>query len=204
MKYHVITPFRRFENLQRMLAMLEPFNLEWNILLDKNLPFKVSVPGDWVKCFYLEPAQPFWRAWANHINKYIELAVIVPEDRYLILNDDDFYEPDFFSKIDKHSGEVIICSMLRGHRTPPGLEPIRCHGTHTLTACPQNMQVGAVGCEQMIVSGRIFSGIKLTDEPCADGVAICNVVKSNPVDYAPEAFVWFNYLEPGRWNHPPQ
>lgn len=201
MKYHIVTPYKRFENLHPQIEMLkaQDANLAWDLLLDKHLPFHISVPGDWVRTFFFEPQQPFWQAWRHHLNAYIGIADIVANDRYLILNDDDAVEPGFFQKIDQHDGNLIICSMMRGHQTPPS-GPLRSHPTDTLMADPANMRVGRVGCEQMICTGELFRQLKFANDVCADGMAIVDMVSRHPADYAAEAFVWFNYYEPGRWN----
>lgn len=201
MKYHIVTPFKRFENLSQQTEMLKSqgVDLHWDLLIDSNTPFNVSIPGGWVTIFHFPPVQPFWRAWRNHLNSYIRIANISSGERYLILNDDDFYEPDFFKKLDLHTGNFIVCSMMRGQRTPPS-GPQRSHPTDTLMADPSNMRVGRVGCEQMIVTGELFKTIHFADDVCADGIAIVDMYRRQPVDFAPEAFVWFNYLEPGRWD----
>lgn len=206
MRYHVITPFSRFENLKPMVEMLsdqmanqgqDKFTLDWSILLDNNLPFAVSVPAKWVTVFYFPPAQPFWRAWSKHLNGFIKQGFIWPKDRYIILNDDDFAEPGFFAKLDKRAGEFLVCSMQRGQHVATGGHN---HPTDTLIASPENMNVGRVGCEQMIVSGQLFKTITFADHLCADGMAIVELSKRHPPVFVPEANVLFNYLEPGRWD----
>lgn len=197
MKYNVVTPFSRFQNLKMMYAHIKSHGVQWHLLLDQNNNFKPLFSEPWVICHYAPPCQPFWRAWRNHLNEFIRIGTINPEERYIILNDDDFVEPGFFEKIDKHTGEFLVCSMMRGQRIPPGGHN---HPTDTLMACPENMQVGRVGCEQMIVSGRLLSQIRFADDLCADGIAIVELAKKHPPVYVPEAYVWFNFLEPGRWH----
>ena len=200
--YHVVTPFSRVQNLRRQLEMMTRFGVEWDLLIDANSRMKRSLPN-WVRIFSFQPQQPFWRAWAHHLNQYISTVPIIPDDRYCILNDDDFYEPGFFSKLDQHNGDVLICSMMRGQHVPLESGPLRSHPTDTLIACAENMKVGRVGCEQMICSGKVFSTLHFVDDPCADGMAIVDASKRYPVEYVPDANVWFNYLEPGRWTQRP-
>lgn len=201
MKYHVITPFSRFENLRPLIAMLEPHGIEWDIIMDEDVPFRLLFKHEWIRSYYCpKTAPPFWSVWRKAINWYLDTTVIKEEDRYCILNDDDAYEPGFFKKLSKIEGEVIICSMKRGDRIPPVSDPVRAHPTNTLIAAPENAVVCGVGAEQMIISGRLLLGIRLEDHPYADGIMISKAVKENGAKYVPDAFVWFNYYEPGRWN----
>src|SRR5512135_869824 len=197
MKYHVVTPFSRFQNYVPLREMLRPHAVMWHLLMD-DPPTNIPSPHeDWIEHRYFPPAQPFWRAWANHLNRFIATCPITPTDRYVILNDDDFVEPEFFSKLDRHSGEMLVCSMARGQHTPPSGHK---HPITALLTCPKNMRVGSVGCEQLICSGRIFSTLKFADDLCADGIAIVDLSKRAAIKYVPEAWVWFNYLEAGRWD----
>lgn len=197
MNNHIVTPFSRFENLSAMMHMLEPMGVEWHLLLDDNGVARLNPQHDWIHCYYFPSVQPFWRAWAQHLNAFIKMAPLVDGDRYMILNDDDFLEPGFFAKTDEHNGEVLVVSMKRGQHSPPGGHG---HGTDTLVACPENMLVGRVGCEQMLVSGRLLPTVHFNDSITADGEAIVDMSKRAAIEYAPEAFVFFNYLEPGRWD----
>jgi hypothetical protein len=197
--YHVVTPFSRFENLERIVRMLEGRPVMWHPIFDEGLAFDVEFKQDWIKKSYSPKSVPFWLMWADSMNRFITAGGLVQDDRYCILNDDDFYEPDFFDKVDKHDGELVICSMKRGHHTPAGVAAERAHGTDTLTGRPEEMCVGRVGAEQIIVSGRIFATMGFTGGVAADGECIVQTAAKHPVDYCPEAFVWFNFLEPGRW-----
>ncbi len=202
MKYHIITPFARFENLRKIIDMLAPKDVSWHPIMDEDLPFRFRFDQFWIVPSYCPVIQgPFWSKWRHAINWFLDTSIVYPTDRWCILNDDDFYEPDFFEKITTHKADVVIASMKRGHHIPPVTDPVRAHPTSTLIAAPENMVPCGVGIEQMIVSGRILSGVRLEDNAYADGMLISSVVKNNEVDYAPEAFVWFNYLEPGRWDH---
>ena len=201
--YHVITPFRRFENLEAQYRMLQDMPVRWHLILDSGLPWEPVFGlhgGSWIQKGFCPRSAPFWSFWADALNRFISSGPLEPEDYYGILNDDDAYEPDFFHKLDRHTGDVIVASMKRGHQIPPGVIPERAHGTDTLEAKPENMQVGRVGAEQLFCKGKIFEKYGFNNTITADGERICAIVKDHPVDYAPEAFVWFNYLEFGRWN----
>lgn len=201
--YHALTPFSRFQNLEKLIRLLEKMPVTWHVIFDEGLPFDIHFNQSWIQKSYCPRSEPFWSMWADALNRFISAGRIDPNGFYCILNDDDLYEPDFFHKIEQHTGEVIICSMKRGDHTPPGTLPERAHGTDTLEAKPENMVPGRVGAEQMIVSGRVFQTCGFSNSVCADGECIAKVCSQNGVDYAPEAFVWFNALEPGRWDSLP-
>lgn len=202
--YHVITPLGRLQNLERLIRMLEPMQqVRWHVIFDEGLPFDVSFSGHtqrWITKGYCPRSSPFWSFWADAQNRFISAGPLVDDDRYCILNDDDAYEPGFFDKLDRHTGEVIVCSMKRGQHIPAGVAADRAHGTDTLEAKPESMGVGRVGAEQMITSGRVWAKYGFTNTITADGERIVKVVAENEVNYVPDAYVLFNRFENGRWD----
>lgn len=196
MNYRVITPFTRFQNLLEFSRMLHSLRVTWHPVFNDDLPYGIH-NVDWIVAFYCPRPEPNFNPVHSALNFFITHARLYDEDRYLFLMDDDWYEPGFFDKIDKHPGELLICSMLRGHNQPPNGLP---YGTDPLTAAPENIRVGHVAAEQLIVSGRLLRDCRFGPEPFADGLLIEKLAKENRVEFVPEANVWFNYLEPGRWN----
>lgn len=200
MKHHVITPLNRFQNYVRLRDMLEPQRVEWHVIVDADQPFRIESGESWIHSYVAENTHQRFFERCNHaINEWLDRH-LVDEDRYAILNDDDAYEPGFFDKVREHSEDVLIPSMRRGNRTPPGVSPERAHGTNTLVACPENMKVGHIGVEQLIVRGSILKHCRLPLSIAGDGEMICYIAATNPVKYIPDAYVWFNYFEPGRWD----
>jgi hypothetical protein len=199
-KYHIVTPFSRPENFNRLRDMLKPFDVDWHLLIDDPPTFELHYDETWIHKYLIPKTDPPWKMWRRCIQCFVEAPGIFDDDRYLILADDCFYEPDFFAKIDKHPGELVICSMKRGDNTPAGASPERAHGTDTLVAAPENMHPCGVSAEQIILSGKLFRRINLIVATASDGYMIEAMVNDHVAEYAPEAFVWFNYLEPGRWN----
>lgn len=205
--YHVVTPFSRFENLRALIDMLSAqrspkYELRWHLLMDDNLPFAFRFAASWITVHYSPPSTPFWSRWADALNRFISSGVIEDDHHYMILNDDDAYEPGFFEKVNAVDGQVIAVSMKRGHHTPAGVAAERAHGTGTLEALPDRMIPGQVGAEQIICTGKIFGAHGLENRIDADGYRIMAIVRQDParVAYLPAAFVHFNYFEPGRWD----
>lgn len=199
MRFHVITPLARIQNFNAQRELLRPHKIQWHIITDFGAT-EIESDEDWIHCYrFNNPEKTFWGRCNAAVNWFFDHRVLVSRDMYGILNDDDAYEPNFFEKIKSVSGEVRVVSMMRGNKTPSDVSPERAHGTHTLLAAPSQMKVGHVGVEQLFVSGRIQSHCRLPIHICGDGQMIEYIVATNPVTYVPDAFVWFNYLEPGRW-----
>ena len=194
--YRVITPFSRFENLAQFSRMLHKHPVIWHPIFNDDLPFGIHNVS-WIDPMYAPAATPGFNPGNWYINWFIIHARLLDDDRYLVLADDDFYEPRFFDKLDEHEGEVLICSMLRGQHQPPGGVP---YGTSPLVAAPKNLKIGGVGMEQLVISGRLLKNFRIGPETVSDGAAIINLSKEHKFEFVPEANVWFNYLEPGRWD----
>lgn len=204
MKYHVITPFSRFENFAALRDMLRDQrtseqDIHWHLILDDNPSVSLQTSDDWIHQNRFPTVRPVWEMWRLMITCMAHSPEVSDTDRYMILHDDDFYEPGFFKKIDAVAGNIVICSMKRGNAIPPGLEPHLQHPPVDLIARPESMAVCAVGAQQIVMSGSIFRVVNLPSEVYADGLMIVDLVKRFGASYAPDAFVWFNYLQPGRW-----
>lgn len=201
MNHHVITPLNRFENLRKLVTLLEPQKIIWHVIIDRDVPFRLWFEQDWIHCHVCpNDGTTFWSRCNTSINWLLDTMPCVPTDRYSILNDDDAYEPGYFDKLRSHSGDVIVTSMHRGNATPIGVAAERAHGTNTLVAAPENMKVGHVGVEQICVAGSILNACRLPLHIAGDGQMIEYICATNHVRYVPDAFVWFNYLEKGRWS----
>lgn len=172
---HIVTPFSRPQNLPRLLPMILDTGAEWH-------PIDDPAPADWDGCY--------WK-----INQFLS-GPLVDTDRYGFLADDDYYEPGFFQKLDQHKGEVVICSMLQGnHRSDLPPTPAK-----RVLAAPEFMHVNCCGLPQIFVSGRVGKLIRFENRCDADGRMIEYLVANYAIDYAPECWVWWNYLRPGRWD----
>lgn len=187
--YHVITPCARPENIPSLEKMLEPMRIQWHVIMNEGMIVEFNPQ----RC---PPSPEKWNGGCWAINWYIRRATIDPLARYLVLADDDAYEPFFFDKIDKAEGEVIVASMKRGdHATPnPG------YGTETLVASKENVAHGKIGAEQIVVTGAILKQHRYGRTPDGDWDFISSVVSEHEPVFAPDAFVWFNFYEPGRWD----
>ena len=209
MKYHVITPLARFENLKPLISMLQPMEIEWHVITDDDNGFSFNFTQNWIHSYVCPNSEKaFWERCNNSINWFLDTQKIEEEDMYCILNDDDGYEPSFFEKLKniqacthiKKDKNVLICSMEREHQIPAGLVWPKDHPATKLWATPSYMRIGWVGIEQIIVKGKIIKNYRLPLEVCGDGYFICKILSKHLPIYVPTANVYFNYFEPGRWN----
>jgi len=197
--YHIISPLARFQNLPKLIEMLSVTPAIWHPIMDEGLPFTIQFHHPWIKPSFCSPASPFWKFFAKALNRFVDAGRIFDDHRYMILNDDDGLEPDFFKKLDEHDGELLIVGMKRGDKIPAGLPAERAHGTSTLEAKPENLEIGKVGAEQMISSGRILRTCHWEDNISADGMNIIETCKRHKPAFVPDCYVKFNFLEEGRW-----
>lgn len=200
MQNHVITPLNRFENFGKLCELLRPQGIQWHVITDQGAT-KIIPEEPWIHSYnMINTDGPFWARCNASINWFLDRHSLYPGDRYGIMNDDDAYEEGFFEKTDQFPSECIVVSMKRGNRIPPDTGPERAHGFNTLVAAPENMKIGSVGVEQLLVSGRILSQCRLPIHICGDGMWIEYIKATQPIVYIPDAFALFNYLEPGRWD----
>ncbi len=200
MRNHVITPLNRFENYGKLCELLRPQGIQWHIITDQGAT-KATPDEPWIHSYCMNnDGAPFWARCNKAINWFLDHHALYMGDRYGILNDDDAYEEGFFEKLNEFPSECIAVSMKRGNKTPKDAIAERAHGTNTLVAAPENMKVGHVGVEQLLVSGRILTQCRLPIHICGDGQWIEYIAATQPIVYVPDVFVLFNYLEPGRWD----
>lgn len=210
--FHVITPLARFENIEKLVNILEPKNIKWHVLIDQGYSHdnvKCLTYKSWIKVYYCpNDGVAFYERCNKSINWFIETQEIIDSEMYCILNDDDAYEPEFFNKIsnelknnsiDEEYKNVVICSMERGSNIPENLIEIRKHPTYKLWATKDSMHVGGVGIEQILLKGKILKNYRIPLAPAGDGEFIVNILNNHKAFMIPGASVWFNYFEEGRW-----
>ncbi len=209
-KYHVITPLARYENLNKLISHLENKNIEWHIITDDDCKFKLKFEQKWIHSYTCPNKEnEFFKRCNYAINWFLDNCPIIEEDMYCILNDDDAYESEFFNKIsneltnnsidDEYKG-VIICSMERGDNIPENAIQLKKHPTYKLWATEDSMHVGGVGIEQILLKGKILKNYRIPLTSGGDGEFIINILNNHKCFMMPHTNVWFNYFEPGRWS----
>lgn len=209
-KFNVITPMARFNNIAKLKAMLEPMGVHWHIIVDDDCGFVIKFDESWISTHVCPNREAiFWARCNNSINWFIDTANIKENEYWCILNDDDGYEPEFFSKLveyieyAKEQGQdpsAIITAMARGDQVPPNTPIEKYHPTSYLPADPAYTRPGSVGVEQLILRGDLMKKYRLPLANDGDGQWVTKVASENMIMYTPGVDVWFNYFEPGRWN----
>jgi hypothetical protein len=216
MIYNVITPVSRPETFQLMIDMLRPKNVQWQIISTPESAANFASTENWIHHFVCMGdlgVEYFTRAY-NKMNSFFDNAEIHDDQMYCFLSDDDAVEPDFFEKIDSAldrvssdiSPSIVITSMERGDRTPIDAVGVkRNYGTDKLVASVENMHPGKIGLEQFIIKGSLLKEKKYripNNVHWGDGLFLTQAFYENQEKtlFCPEANVWFNYFEPGRWD----
>lgn len=179
---HVITPFSRPHNIEKICHMLRREKVMWHPIPHEDVkfpqepwiaPVKIQYPDHWIAtggaCYF-------------KMNEFLE-KWIMPEDHYMVLCDDDKIENGFFDSIRPYLQDVNICSM----RMLDGEE---------LIAAPQNCVPSKCGFEQLIIKGSEFIKFRYHNHCQADGRLIKDVytIRGVNIRYFPDTFVLFNAL----------
>lgn len=194
-RFHILTPFSREENKDLILKNFKRPGVMFHPLIDKNIKFPDK---KWIEPFTVIPDPGIRHPMYNIWNKFIGSGKLIDDDYYLFISDDDFLEPNFFEKLKNINTDIILGSMKRGdNRTKSG------HGTNTLIPNRRRLRRSWIGTEQLIIKGKILKNERFRDWLNADGYLIGSLWRKYPHNiftFKTDAFVWFNYLEPGRWN----
>lgn len=192
---NILTPFSRKENKQLLTDHLRSFDIDWYPIIHEDIefnedwtyPFRVPLPEGVDPCYY-------------KVNYFLDNHCLMPDEYYGVLCDDDFYEKDFFRKLNEHLGPtVLIVSMKRGlHERKEQGKLI--HPISTLTASVDNMRLEHIGIEQMFIKGWLLKKLRFLNFSGADGYMAEFLAKHiKDIKYIPDAYVLFNWLEKGRW-----
>ena len=70
--YNVITPLNRFDNLRPLIASLAPQGIQWHVIMDDDLPFRVQFKQEWVHEYVCPNRhQTFWDRCNFAINWFL-------------------------------------------------------------------------------------------------------------------------------------
>jgi len=201
MKIHIMTPFSRYHLLEKLIAAYRPLDVIWHPLTFKDrIPVAASEP--WVQPFIANEDHPVPAGYQTvSLNMFIDQHPIVDDDYYVTAADDDMYEPEVFKALQEMDDPVVIISMKRGYNTPEGTPTKQAYPPTTLTADPENMDVGLIGGEQIFMKGSVLKAIRFNEKNAqhADGLLARHLKKHYPIKYRPDIYALFNYYEPGRW-----
>ena len=214
MNLHVVTAFGRVHLLETLIEHYEPMNIIWHPVIFDNETQDIKWPSkSWASKSWVRPyVIPFDEGVKNFIdigyhkkNAFIQSGLVVDDDYYCILDDDDMVEEGVFEKIKTMGDDAIFISLKRGDNIPDNVSPIRRYPTNTLVATPDNVVLGSISQQQYIVKGHIFKQIRLdVNDHYSDGKSAIWIKDHYPVRYEPDLYALFNYFEPGRWDKKPK
>lgn len=192
---HVLTPFSRSENLIELGNCIKQEGAHWHLLCVEG-EHKYPNLGSWVTQHFFKPPPEGFFIGHFLCNEFIELG-LVDEDYYAVCTDDDFYPPGFFKSLETYEDDVIVVSMQRSNK-PSGTDSNCAFGT--LIAAPENIKVGSVGYEQLIVKGKVLKEYRCAGHYEADGDLIVKMFseRMESFRFVPDVMVYFDYLYPGR------
>jgi len=205
MQFTILMPAHRPQNWPIIRERLEEQEVEWCPIVDsENREAAVFEDADWIKPFVASPVMEGLDICYAKLNQAIE-AGLNPDRWYHFLCDDDLVPNWFYKSIAHHdlgAADCVVVTALRGQNQ------IGPHHATTLLADPDNMQPGRVTLSQLIVHGSALSDLRFDSKhSCADGLFAENLVHNWPAfrfDFHPYENVYFNALQPGRWNNQPQ
>lgn len=198
MTLNVITPLGRPERYSEMGAMLFNQGIKnWILLLDDHQ--KLVLPDfDGRAHFQTYARSPWGSPGVVLCNMAMRQYPFADNEWYLWLCDDDWLPEDFVIRVKKaEAKDLIICSMLRGHHSTSN------HPCWPLIAKPGPLGYGGIGFEQGIMRGgmikhyrkhQAIDSLELNEKHLIAMVALYQTV------YLPEVAVYFNWIEPGRWD----
>lgn len=205
----------RPQHIEDMINMLEPKNVQWHVITDVGAEFEYKFDKEWIHHYlcpnFILPDVDRFDRYYNTCNWILSNIPINDDEMYMFLSDDDGYEPDFFDKITSELNQMekfdfepdlVITSMERGHQIP--VDATTAYPTFKLHAHPDNVVPCQIGGEQYLMRGSLLKrkGYRFPLHQWGDGLLIQQMYNENinKTIFCPNANVWFNYFEPGRWN----
>jgi hypothetical protein len=206
MRLQIITAMYRFDNFHELRETLigQGVDLRWTLLVENHERSRLQVdPNDsWiqVKEISFPPLYGFSHGDYKDL-QYLRNGGSGDGEYCGFLNDDDSYEPGLLKAIAEQTTPVVVVSMLRGQQIPANAQ-IR-HPAYTLFADPGCMCGGGVGLEQFFFTGSVVREVGILSDPQPE-YSLIRLAQRGPTTYLRDRYVWFNYLEPGRWNRTPK
>ena len=198
MKIHILTPFYRVHLAQTLIHYYEPMGIEWYPIVapKEDIPFDM----DWIYPIHVIELSAK-ETCARKFNDFLDTQEVIDDDYYGFMCDDNMYEPGFFDVIRQQTAKILIVSAYRGDSIPrDGSAP---HGTDILKITSlKGIKISRIDFCQYIIKGEIFKQNRFdTFNKVSDGVYAVNLRLKYPNDiiFLPDSYVFFNYLQPGRY-----
>lgn len=184
-RFIVYTPLIRYHNLTALTGMLATKEVSWHLIYDEEAPLRHE-PLSWISHSFAPRNPSGWHPSGWKDNWFLDHEPIDDHALYLHFSDDDWYEPDFFEKLDRVGADVMIVTM-RNAPTPQGPRT-------DLMAQPENLRGSRIGAQQIAVRGSIIRNFRYGPAYDGDWDFINAITQKHPPVYVPEANVFWNYL----------
>ncbi len=193
---HILTPFSRTYNLIELGNAIKEEGCHWHLLSIQGEHLFPDL-GTWVSQYRFPPPPNDFFVGHWLVNQFLENIGVNDEDRYLVITDDDMIEQGLFSKLNQYDDDVLILSMKRSSVPTPGNG--QC-AFNSLVASPDNIFHGGIGFEQLCIRGKLMKKYRVPGIYHGDFLFIEQVWKNHleAFRFVPDAWVYFNYLPPGR------
>lgn len=203
-KIHLVMPFYRVENLDKLIDAYRPMNVILHTIVFEDEYFNFSNNELWIHgniIFGMKSTDCNVRPECFKRNWFIQNCEINDDDYYVCVDDDDMYEPGVFDAVKQMDDDIVIISMRRGYQIPKDVSPDRQYHTNTLIAHPDNVEITKISGQQSFVKGKIFKQHRFDEEFQAwDGLmAMHHKDTGEQIAYRPDLFALFNFYESGRW-----
>lgn len=201
MKWNVLTPFSRTQNLIELGNRIKEEGAFWHLLSIEG-EYKLPDLGTWTRQYFFDPPPKDFFVGHWLCNRFLDSVEVEDDSYYVVLTDDDGLEPGFFKKLEPYDDDIIIVSMKRSNK-PTGTDAGCPFGS--LIAAPENMKVCYAGYEQAVIKGKVAKQYRCGGVYHADGLLLEKLFaeRMESFRFVPDAFVYFNRYPPGyngRWN----
>ena len=197
MDIHVLTPFSRPQNLRYLLPAYVAEKVVWHLIAYPGQAPSISPLPAWMTIHNCPAPPKEWDVCYWKLNWFIRRCAIENSARYVVMPDDDGWDPGYFDALRSQTAPVVITRMNAGDFRPPR----SAHPSGKFRADPTTMRPGSVGF-QFAVTGEVLKRYAFCNRPDADGQAAEYFTTFYDATYLAVA-KRFNWLEPGRWKDSP-
>jgi hypothetical protein len=203
MNFHAIMPFYRKHLAQKLTAHFATMGVIWHPVCDPVdiEPFKDNAT-DWIQPVLCPPLKIPQEQCYRKVNDFIDSFMIIDDDYYGFIHDDDMYAPGFIDRVKQQAAKIIFYSASRGQRH----SNIDGYGWPPIPLIINNLddvRLCNIDFCQMIVRGEILRQTRMGYSVSCDDGHYAVMLKTrwpNDIKIFPEIGINFNYFQPGRYD----
>ena len=201
---HILVPFYRKYLYKTLIHYYGKLGVIFHPICDAVdiEPFKDN-ELDWVKPLLCQPLKPNEQCYAK-FNHFINSGeVIIDDDYYGFMGDDDMIEEGLSDELKKKNSDVIYISNYRGDRIP--FDDGCPHPVHPIIPRePKDVAPCFIGLGEFYVKGHILKKVRFnTTKGDDDGRFAQNLLNvCDSIEFMPDWFTFGNYFQPRRHTNP--